>query len=203
MTFSHFNRRLHLYLALALLPWLCLYGASSVPFAHGQYFDRRDAKRGLPNWTLRYEHPLDVPVPDAADPAAMRLFAKRLLDDGGIRATSYGAYRQSPSQLNVYAYSFWQSTQVLYFTDRKAVSAEDRRFRWDQFLTGMHARGGFDQDGVLVNTWSVVVDLVQLGILVWVASGLFMWWELRPHRRWGIATIAAGVVALVVFVVRL
>ena len=104
MTFSHFNRRLHLYLALALLPWLCLYGASSVPFAHGQYFDRRDAKRGLPNWTLRYEHPLDVPVPDAADPAAMRLFAKRLLDDGGIRATSYGAYRQSPTQLNVYAY---------------------------------------------------------------------------------------------------
>ena len=42
MTFPHFNRRLHLYLGLALLPWLFMYGLSSIPFAHTQYFERRD-----------------------------------------------------------------------------------------------------------------------------------------------------------------
>ena len=30
MTFTHFNRRLHLYLGLALLPWLFMYGISSI-----------------------------------------------------------------------------------------------------------------------------------------------------------------------------
>ena len=34
MTFSHVNRRVHLYLGLFLLPWLFMYGLSSVPFAH-------------------------------------------------------------------------------------------------------------------------------------------------------------------------
>ena len=202
MTLSHFNRRLHLYLALLLLPWFLMYGASSLPFAHNQFFNDLDAKKGLPTWSLRYEHALDVPLPDS-DPASMRRFGRTLLDDGGIQPSTYGVYRQSPTQINVYAYSFWHSTQLLYFTDRKLVRAEDRRFRWDQFLTGMHARGGFEQEGLLVRSWSVVVDLVQGGILLWIASGLVMWWELRAHRRWGIVAIAAGVVTFAAFALSL
>jgi hypothetical protein len=202
MTFSHVNRRLHLYLALSLLPWFLMYGASSVPFAHTAFFEARDARRGLPMWTVRYERPLDVPLPDS-DPASMRLFGRRVLDEGGIHPTTFGVYRQSPTQINVYAYSFWRSTQVLCFTDRHLVRAEDRRFRWDQFLTGIHARGGFENQGALVSSWSVVVDLVQIGILLWIASGLIMWWELRSHRRWGLVVLMAGMVSFVVFVVRL
>ena len=202
MTFSHFNRRLHLYLALLLLPWFSMYGASSLPFAHSQFFNDLDAKKGLPTWNLRYEHALDAPLPDS-DPASLRRFGKTLLDDGSIRTSTYGVYRQSPTQINVYCYSFWHSTQLLYFTDRKLVRAEDRRFRWDQFLTGMHARGGFEQEGLLVRSWSVVVDLVQIGILLWIASGLVMWWELRAHRRWGLAAIAAGVVTFAAFALSL
>ena len=79
------------------------------------------------------------------------------------------------------------------------MRAEDRRFRWDQFLTGMHARGGFDQEGLLVRSWSVVVDVVQIAILLWVATGFVMWWELRTHRRSGFLAIAAGVVSFVAF----
>jgi hypothetical protein len=202
MTFSYVNRRTHLYLALALLPWFLMYGASSVPFAHSQFFDQRDQQRGVPLWTVRYERPLDVPLP-TSDPASMRLFGAALLNDAGIHGTSYGVYRQSPTQINVYSYSFWRSTQLLYFTDRKIVRAEDRRFRWDQFLTGMHARGGFTDDRVLVRSWSVLVDLVQLGIILWVASGLVMWWDLRGHRRWGIAVLAAGALSFLVFTLRL
>jgi hypothetical protein len=202
MRFSTFNRLLHLYLALALLPWFVMYGVSSLPFAHNAFFNDLDAKKGLPAWRLRYERPLELPLPES-DPASLRRFGKALLDDGGIRTSTFGVYRQSPTQINVYAYSFWRSTQLLYFSDRKLVRAEDRRFRWDQFLTGMHARGGFDQEGFVVNSWSVVVDLVQLAILVWIATGLVMWWELRGHRRWGFAAIGAGVATFLVFAMSL
>ena len=82
MTFSHFNRRLHLYLGLALLPWFFMYGISSVPFAHNQFFEQRDAAKGLPLWTLRSEHTVDLPVPE--DPAALRRFGAALLKDAGI-----------------------------------------------------------------------------------------------------------------------
>jgi hypothetical protein len=201
MTFAHLNRRTHLYLGLALLPWLFMYGISSIPFAHNQFFEQRDARKGLPLWTLRAEYRFDVPVPDEAK--ALRSLGAVLLARAGIENTSFGVYRQSPTQLNVYSYSFWKSTQLKYFVDEKRVTVEDRRFRWEHFLTGMHARGGFEQEGLLQNSWSVIVDVVCLAIVLWIASGVYMWWGLPGSRRWGLLAIVAGCVSFVVFTMRL
>jgi hypothetical protein len=201
MTFSHINRRVHLYLGLALLPWFLMYGVSSVPFAHNQFFDQRDRAKGLPQWTLRSEFGVDVPIPD--DPKELRALGGALLHQAGIANTAFGAYRQSPTQVNVYSYSFWESTQLKYFADQKKVTVEDRRFRWDHFLTGMHARGGFEQDGFLQRSWSVVVDLVCAGIVIWIASGLYMWWGVPGSRRWGLVAVLAGTAAFILFTMRL
>lgn len=201
MTFSHLNRRVHIYLGLALLPWLFMYGISSIPFAHSQYFEQRDKAKGLPRWTLRFERSLDVSVPEAAE--ALRPFGAALLEEAGIEGTAFGVYRQSPTQVNVYSYSFWKSTQLKYFVDQKKLRVEDNRFRWDHFLTGMHARGGFEQEGFLQTSWSVVVDLVCAGILVWVASGLYMWWGIRGHRRLGALALLAGAASFLLFTIRL
>jgi hypothetical protein len=201
VTYSHLNRRLHLYLGMALLPWFFMYGISSVPFAHNQFFEQRDAAKGLPLWTLRAERTIDMPVPQ--DTAGLRAFGATLLKDAGVEATSYGTYRQSPTQINVYAYSFWKSTQLKYFVDEKKLTVEDRRFRWDHFLTGMHARGGFEQDGLLQLSWSIVVDLVCVAMIVWIASGLVMWWELPGQRRWGWVAILAGTVSFLFFTLQL
>jgi hypothetical protein len=183
MTFSHLNRRVHLYLGLALMPWFFMYGISSVPFAHNQFFERRDAAKGLPLWTLRLDRSLDVPVPEGQED--LRAFGAALLQHAGIASTNFGAYRQGPMQVNVYSYSFWKSTQVKYFADQKRLTVEDLRFRWDHFLTGMHARGGFEQEGLLERSWSVVVDAVCLAIVVWITSGLYMWWGVPGSRRCG------------------
>lgn len=201
MTFAQLNRRTHLYLGLALLPWFFMYGISSLPFAHTQFFDQRDAAKGLPLWTLRSDRISDVRPPD--DDKALRAFGAELLREAGISGTSFGTYRQSANQINVYSYSFWKSTQLKYYHDQKRVTVEDRRFRWDQFLTGMHGRGGFEQEGLLDLSWSVVVDLVCLGIIVWILSGLYMWWGLSGHRAWGWIAILAGALSFIGFTLRL
>ncbi len=201
MTFAQLNRRTHLYLGLALLPWFFMYGISSVPFAHTQFFEQRDAAKGLPLWTLRSDRVTDVRPPN--DDKALRAFGGELLREAGISGTAFGTYRQSANQINVYSYSFWKSTQLKYYVDQKRVTVEDRRFRWDQFLTGMHGRGGFEQEGLLDRSWSVVVDLVCLGIIVWIASGLYMWWGLPGHRGWGWIAILAGVISFVGFTLQL
>jgi hypothetical protein len=201
MTFPHVNRRVHLYLGLALLPWFLMYGVSSLPFAHNDFFQRLDAAKGLPLWTLRAELTIDATPP--ADAGALRAFGADLLQKAGIDASSFGTYRQSPNQINVYVYSFWQSTQLKYFVDSRRLTIVDRRFRWDHFLTGMHARGGFEQEGWLQTSWSVIVDLVCLALIVWIASGLYMWWGLPGHRLWGWVAIVAGAAAFVLFTFRL
>jgi hypothetical protein len=201
LIFAHLTRRTHLYLGMALLPWFLMYGLSSIPFPHTPFFDRQDAARVLPMWTLPATHTVDLPVPEG--PAELRALGATLLRQADVSAGSFGVYRQSPTQVNVYAYSFRHSTQLKYFTDQNRMTVEDRRFRWDHFLTGMHARGGFEQEGLLDRSWSVIVDLVCVAIVLWIASGLYMWWELQSSRTWGWITIAAGTVTFFFFTMRL
>lgn len=207
MTFAHINRRVHLYFGLALLPWLLMYGASSIPFAHTAYFDARDAAKKLPLWTVKMDRTVDdVPPQEGgqeSDAKALRAFGASLMRQAGLEGTSFGVYRQSPNQINVYAYSFRHSTQLKYFVDTRRLTVEDRRFRWDHFFTGMHGRGGFEDERLLVRGWSAIVDLVCVVMILWILSGLYMWWGLPGHRGWGWAAIAAGTLSFVVFTLRL
>ena len=81
-------------------------------------------------------------------------------------------------------------------------AGEDRRFRWEHFLTAMHAKGGFDQGG-LHNLWGVVVDLVCLGMFLWVFTGIVMWWTLPFARIWGWLAILSGTASFAWFLSRL
>jgi len=190
MSWPHLNRRLHLYLALSLLPWFLVYGASSLFFAHpsagGIFYND-----GVPEWSLHAEHPFEEPPPDG-DGAALKQMGKRIMELCGLEG-SYGVHRQSPTQVNVYVYTFLKATQVEYHLDRKLLLVKNRRFRWDQFLTGIHARGGFEQEGILNRLWAVVVDVVCLGFLVWITTGIIMWRQLKHTRMWGWVALAGGI----------
>jgi len=186
-------------LGLTLLPWFLMYGASSVPFAHNQYFEARDKAKGLPLWTTRLDKPYTIDVPATGE---LRPTGARMMQDLGLTG-SFGAYRQSPDQLNVYVYRFLRSTQVKYYIRQQRITVEDRRFRFDQFLTGMHARGGFEQESFLDKAWGVAVDLSCLGMLLWIFSGVYMWWSLPGLRGWGWVAFLGGIGSYALFMARL
>lgn len=199
MNWRHINRRTHLYLALFLSPWFLLYAVSSIPFSHSAYFDALDKAKGLPRWTVMFDkQPYEAPVPEGNE---LRSFADRIVAEHGLSG-SYGAYRQGPNQINVYIHRPFQSMQFKYFIREKRLVREEGRFRWDWFLTGMHAKGGFAQGG-WHNAWAIVVDLVCLGFLTWVVSGLVMWWQLRSTRFWGWVSLLGGLAAFGLFVILL
>jgi hypothetical protein len=79
MTFNRLNRRLHLYLALVLLPWVVMYALSSLVFSHERLISRLTG--GVDEWTLRFEKPYDVDLALDADEAARRAFARRVVND--------------------------------------------------------------------------------------------------------------------------
>jgi hypothetical protein len=195
MTFPHFNRRLHLYLGLTLAPWFLMYGVSSIPFAHNQFFEARDRAKGLPLWTPRLERNYSIAIPAEGE---LRPVAARIVKDFGLKG-AFGAYRQGPNQINVYVNTFRHVSQAKYFIAEQRIVVEDRRFRFDHFLTGMHARGGFEQDGVLNTAWGVMVDVACFGMLLWVLSGLYIWWSLPGLRNWGWAAFLGGAGSFALF----
>jgi hypothetical protein len=199
MTFPHFNRRLHLYLGLTLVPWFVMYGVSSIPFAHNQFFEARDKAKGLPLWTTRLEQKYSIDIPANGE---LRPVAARVVKDFGLDG-AYGAYRQGPDQINVFVHSFRHVTQARYLIAEQKIVVEDRRFRLDQFLTGMHGRGGFEQEGILNTAWGAMVDVACFGMLLWVLTGLYMWWSLPGLRKWGWVAFLGGVCSFALFMMKL
>lgn len=203
MSFNHFNRRLHLYLAMILLPWAVMYGISAIPFTRNSYFNEL-YKDGVPQWTTRYEQAYDRVPPEKWTADVLRPFAKKVIDDLGIEITSaYGAYRPNNREIIVLVFDFWNNTRMRYNIENKTITVQDKRFRWDQFFTSLHARGGYRQDGFLNTTWSVIVDLVSIGFILWVASGLYMWWQLKGTRKWGALAVGSGLISFVIFLMTL
>ena len=66
----------------------------------------------------------------------------------------------------------------------------------------MHARGGFEQEGLLTRSWSVVVDLVAWRSFCGSRRACTVV-GVRAHRRWGWLAIAAGAATFALFTVAL
>ena len=194
MTFNHVNRRTHLYLALALIPWFLIYALSSLAIQHRTLF----ADGAKPQWTPRFERPYNREIPPDAD---LRQIGAQILEDAGIEGLF--RVRRHPQRLQINRFDFFSQTRLTYFIAEDRLQAEDQRFALDQFLIWMHIRAGFQQESLLSDLWAVVVDIVCLGLLVWVASGLYMWWLLPQTRRWGVLALGGGLVSFLAFVLGL
>lgn len=198
MKFDHINRRTHLYLGMFLLPWFFVYAVSALPFSHHDFFDEIHDD-GIPQWTVAIDRAYQLDVPHDAE---LRIVGARLMAEAGLEGAFHPA-RSGPARIMVYQYNFWSSQRLTYFVDEGRLLAEQRRFRWDQFLTGIHARGGFRQESFLDDSWAVVVDLVCVAMLTWIASGLYMWWSIRRSRMWGAIAIGGGVLSFTAFLITL
>ena len=194
MTFKRFNRRLHAYLGVLLLPWLGMYAISAFFFNHGQDVGASFKPDG-PAWTARFDRPYDRAIPEDAD---VREIAKLIIADAGLEG-SFWAHMPNPNRLNVHVFDFFNTTRLTYRVAQQRLTGEDKVFRWDHFFTGLHVRGGFGQDSVLSDAWAVLVDLACVGIVVWVISGIVMWAQQSTRRVWGGVAMAGGVVTFVVF----
>ena len=199
MTLNLIVRRTHLYLGLLVAPWMLMYGLSSAVYNH-QPFLRARFPVAQPEWTLAFEQPCHVILPE--DEAQLRAAGARLLKEHGLEGVAFSVYRSGPI-FNVYLPHFWHPRRLVYDTTRARLTLERRQFAWYEFLTHQHGRGGYQQPSVLDKVWACSVDLVCVALLVWVATGLYLWWQLPMCRRAGLVALLGGVAAFAVFLLKL
>jgi hypothetical protein len=65
----------------------------------------------------------------------------------------------------------------------------------------MHRRRGYGTPYLSDDLWAITVDLFIFASVLWVASGIWMWWELKVTRRWGTISILGGIAILAFFLV--
>jgi hypothetical protein len=193
-TFDRINRRTHLYLGLFLLPWLFMYGLSSFLIIHRSWFESQE-----PAWDLVFEREYHHPITAQEDPRAA---AQEILKDQNLEG-AFWAQRPKPDELQIHRFSFWGATRLTYLAKDHKLRAERQRSTGNQAIIRMHFRGGYLQPYFWDKVWGLFVDMACVGILVWICSGLIMWWRLPRLRVWGAVALGGGLVSFLLLMWRL
>lgn len=63
---------------------------------------------------------------------------------------------------------------------------------WRRFFLRLHTLHGYNGGIGPRWVWALLVDLVSITMLYWVASGLWMWWQMRSARKLGAILLLSG-----------
>jgi hypothetical protein len=176
---------------MLLLPWVLMYGISTILLNHGpgvrELFPSME-----PVWetVLETEYQLNVTI----NTGNIRDIAKQILEDNNLHADAFGANGNS-TRVNINIPDFLAPKRVFYFADENRLVVEQHNSIWREVLSRLHFRTGYGQGAWLNKVWGFTVDVVCLALILWIVTGIYLWWQLRPTRFWGIVAITSGVVS--------
>jgi hypothetical protein len=125
--------------------------------------------------------------------------AQEILKDCDLEG-AFWVDKPNADTLHIDRFSFRDSISVTYSSKDQKLKAARRPVGWSQVPLRMHFRGGYGQPGFWDKFWGALVDVACVGILLWVASGLIMWWRLSRLRTWGAVAVGGGIVSFALLV---
>jgi len=190
--FDKINRRTHSYLGLFLMPWLLMYGVSSFIIIHQAWFGAHKHRAWEPLFDKEYHRPVSAE-------GDLRAIAQEILKDCNLEG-AFWVDKPKPETLHIDRFSFWGSTSLTYSMKEQRLKAERQRMGLPQAVIRMHFRGGYGQPAFRDKFWGLLVDVTCIGIIIWIASGLVMWWRLPRLRGWGAIALGGGILSFLLLV---
>jgi hypothetical protein len=188
MTLLLLTRRLHLYLGMFLLPWMAMFGASALLINHPAWWPTP-----ADNWRTIATREYTLDRSDGADPRAIG--RRIMLDLGYDPSKGFGVYEPEQADLAVAIPNFRRPLRVTYWASEGRLQVEERQFAWGTMLRDMHTHSALWMRAPGQVAWALAVFAFCLSMLLWIASGLYMWWKLPGSRRMGWVVIVASLVS--------
>jgi hypothetical protein len=194
---SRVIRRTHLYLGLFLAPWMLMYALSTLLMTRRDFVLSFYPAR-IPAMTVERELDYTRSFPANATPQQI---GRGILEDLGLD----GAHRLSGGTegkpLVIDRLRSLGTKRIVFTPGNGKLTLEREEFRSLTFLERLHRRRGYQQPYAVEDAWAFTVDLAAIAMVLWALSGLWMWWELKPTRRWGAACLGFSAILFAVFAV--
>tara|TARA_B110000037_G_scaffold222730_1_gene299168 strand:+ start:1150 stop:1749 length:600 start_codon:yes stop_codon:yes gene_type:complete len=185
-------RRAHLYLGKLLIPWMFVYAFSSFMLNHGPTF--RQYRPAADAYELLWEKDYETGIPQ--NQKELRTWAGAVLEEHGVDTVRPLVNRNSERVL-ITAQRFLRPIRVSYrFSDGK-LRAEQREASFFESMLRLHFRHGYGEGSVMQWIWAFLVDLVCVSFIIWVVTGLYLWWKMPHTRNWGWVAIGAGFLSFI------
>jgi hypothetical protein len=177
-----------MYLALFLTPWMVGYAVSTLLMNH-------EAGRPVV-YAKEREQPYNTTFEPGTPP---RVAAEQILSDLHLEGT-FGVASPSPDgKLTITRQDIIAPRRITFYPGEHRVEIERAKTDAVGFLYRFHRRRGYEPPFAADRAMAVSVDLVIVAMVFWALSGLWMWWEMRVTRLWGLACAIAGIGIFVVF----
>jgi hypothetical protein len=188
LTPSKLIRRTHMYLALFLAPWMIIYALSGLVLNHGQAVRNfYGAKFG--QFEKVEERPYTAAFSEGADP---RMIGAQVLEHLGLSGSFNVQPGANQQRLVINRGAAFAAHRITYFRTENRLLVEKQAFSAPVFVNRAHFRHGYEQPFLSAKTWGFIVDLAIVGMLFWVLSGIWMWWEIEPARLTGAVFALVG-----------
>lgn len=177
-----------MYLALFLTPWVLIYALSGLVLNHNR------AVRALYGGSFGAFEKVEEREFTAAfsrDTDA-RTAGAQILEQLGLSGSFQVQGRPDQPKFVINRNGGFALHRVTYFSREHRLLIEKQPLTAPAFVNRAHFRHGYGQPFLASRLWAAVVDLVVVAMVFWVASGLWMWWEIKPARAWGAACALAG-----------
>jgi hypothetical protein len=191
---SKLIRRVHMYIALFLAPWLMMYAASTFVMNHRAWF--RPQPAGPPPFEKEREQVFSGQLPPDAAPRDIAVAVLRHLDIDGAHNVNASPDKQ---RITIVRQDPVAPKRIIFTPADHRIVVEKQIVQMPAFLERMHRRRGFQHPYALEDTWAFSVDVVIAAMVFWVLSGLWMWWEMKKTRALGFAFGAAGCALFALF----
>jgi hypothetical protein len=188
MMISKVVRRTHMFLALFLFPWVVMYALSTLVMNHRAIFVGRYGEGPIP-FEKERQFVYDGTFPENAD---LKLVSKQILTSVGLDG-AHAVSQRKDGTMAITRNDLVTPRRLTYSPADRTLLIEKMQPRPNAFLERFHRRRGYATGYRLDTVWAVSVDLVILSMVFWVLSGLWMWWEMKVTRGYGLAAFLGGV----------
>lgn len=195
MTASVLIRRTHMYVALFLFPWLLMYALSTAVMNHRASF-ASSTPGGAPVYERERELKYDGVFPADAE---LRTISQQILSSLDLDG-AHGVTRRKDAAIVITRNDLLAPRRLTFVPATRALTVERLPHRTNVMLERFHRRRGYATGYALDTTWAVTVDLVIAGMIFWVLSGLWMWWEMKVTRATGALALVTGAGLFVLFI---
>jgi hypothetical protein len=172
-----------MYLALFLFPWMLMYAFSTLAMNHRAWF------AAPASFEREREIVYDGVFPDNTTP---QVIARQILASVDLEG-AHGVTRRNDGTIVINRNDLVTPRRLTFRPADRRLLVERLPLRSNALLERFHRRRGYATGYAMDTGWAVTVDVVIVAMLFWAGSGLWMWWEMKATRRFGLAAALSGV----------
>jgi hypothetical protein len=195
-TFSRWIRRIHMFTGLFFAPWLVMYALSTLVMTHRQYVASFYATKSP---AMAVERELDYSRTFPTNTTRDEI-GRQILQDLGLEGTYSVSGGRNGKPLVINRQHASTPQRITFEPEKGKVVIEREEFRSLNFLERMHRRRGYNQYA-LENTWGFTVDAAVVMMVLWSLSGIWLWWEIKATRRYGLLAAVGGAALFALFAI--